>query len=424
MKSLSFKTVLISVLLSGAASAATVDELLQDLKSPEEGQRLTALDELADYGQEGLTEKEGLKILEAAKLTYGPAGDYSVNAQLLADLRKDPKPSYIKPIVGMFADLDIDAKWYALDILTRFKDNKDALKTYVGLVGKHSAALDSLPVRYLKDQTEYVNVFFPELFKYTRNPALQFDIYDLALSFLYDEKMSQKVLRDNEKQILNDYQALSVKLKPVQQPTGTDWRYNRPYRTDRYFGGLMLDLIGFLNTPAANTVLKDALKYSDPHLKGWAAISLIFNKQTVPAADIQAVADSNDMRFTFYDYLERADRLDLFPEQYRNQQSLAQSDLAHWLTYPDELGYEPASVEYVQTFSEEGKDGKMNYYLFKFTDRDGKAYAGLSGPFYQAEEPTIQGGGSTFSNYTEWDKLSPAGHYEDIMKAVNGEGEA
>lgn len=424
MKMLSLKTVLISVLLSGAASAATVEELLQDLKSPEEGQRLTALDELADYGEDGLTEKEGLMVLEAAKLSYAPTGDYSVNAQLLADLRQAPKVSYIKPIVALFPNLDIDAKWYALDILTRFEDNKDALKTYVGLVGKHSAALDALPVRYLKDQSDYASILFPELFKYTKNPSLQYDIYDLALSFLYDEKLSLKVVQNNEKQILNDYQALAVKLKPVQQATGTDWRYDRPYRTDRYFGGLMLDLIGFLNTPGGNTVLKDALKYNDPHLKGWAVISLVFNKQEVPASELLAVAASDDMRFTLYDYLERADRLDLFPEKYRNQQALAQSDLSHYLTFPDVLSYEPRSIEYVQTFSENGKDGKMNYYLFKFTDKEGKTYAGLSGPFYQVQEPTIQGGGDTYTNFTEWDKLSPEEHYEDILKALNGDGEA
>lgn len=423
MKQLHFKWLLTVVLLSGAASAASVDSLLKDLKSTSKETREKALDALADMADAGFTEKESLKVLDAAAQKYEATGEYSVSAELISFLRYDPKPSMIKPIVNVFPKLDADGKWFALDVLTRLEKNTTALKTYLGLVGKHAASLDSLPIRNLKNQEGVADLLIPELFKYTKFPKLQFDIYDLALSYLYDEELTSEDIRKHEKTILNDYKALSAKLKAAQQDSGIAWRWAEPYNTDRYLGGIMLDMVGFMKTKTGDAVLKEALQFKDPHLQAWAAISLVYNEQNVPSEVFENIAASNEMRWTLYEYLEDAERLDLFPQAYRNQQALATSDLTNLLIGSDYLGYEPENIEFVQKFTRQDEDTLNDYYLFKFTDEDGVEYAGLAGPYSPAKTATVQGGDDTYTLFDEWDSRTAEGHYQAILDELYAEGD-
>ncbi|GEM47281.1 hypothetical protein [Deinococcus cellulosilyticus] len=423
MKLLHLKLLTTTLLLSSAASAATLDSLLKDLKSPEQTTRQNALDELSELSEEGFTEKEGLKILDAAAGKYAANGEYSINAELVSFLREKPSPKLIQPLVALFPKLDADAKWYALDVLAYMEGSKDALKTYLGLVGKHSATLDGLPVSALKEQKDAVKILFPTLFQYTRNPKLQYDIYDLALEYVYEDWMSIADLRRAEAGILNDYRTLATRLNPAQQTTGIAWRWQEPYLDDRYLGGLMLDLIGFLNTRNANQVLQDALKFNDPYLQGWAVISLAYNDQKIPAEAVKQVAASNEMRWTLYDYLQDAEHLDLFPAEYRNQQDMGASDLVNVLIDSDELGYEPESVEFVQKFTRQEGSSLYDYYLYKFTDHEGTAYAGLAGPYSPARVVTIEGGDDTSTLFTRWEEKSPEAHYQAILDDLYGESE-
>ncbi|GGJ38762.1 hypothetical protein [Deinococcus roseus] len=405
-----------TLLLSSAASAATVDALLKDLKSASQDIRQKALDELADVGDEGFTEKEALQVIAAAGGSYAPTGKYSINAELVSFLRTDPSPKLIQPIVNLFPKLDADARWYALDVLTRYPKNTGALKTYLGLVGKNAAALDGLPVGQLKKQTDTANLLFPALLQYTKFPRLQYDIYDLILAYAYDDQVPAATLRKYEKPILNDYAVLSKRLQTQQQNSGIAWRWEDPYLDDRYLGGILLDLMGFFNTKTANTVLKEALAFKDPYLKGWAAISMVYNDQEVPEENLHEIAASNEMRWTLFDYLQDAKSLDLFPDEFRNQRDLGASDLANQLLKPDALGYEPESIEFVQKFTRQSGDDLSDYYLYRFTDQDGVAYAGLAGPYSPAKVATVTGGEDTYSLFEKWDDHTPEEHYKAFME--------
>lgn len=424
MKLLHLKLLTTTLLLSTAASAATLDTVLKNLKSPDPSTRQQALNDLDELSYDGFTEKEGLRILEAAAGKYPSTPDTDINAELVSALRTHPTAKLIQPIVNLFPKLSADGKWYALDVLASMENSKEALKTYVGLVGKHAAALDGLPINSLKEQENAAGVLFPALFQHTRHPKLQYDIYDLALEYVYEDWISLGALRKAETGILNDFRTLSARLKTAQKPSGIAWRFEQPYQDDRYLGGILLDLMGFLNTKNANGVLQEALKFNDPYLQGWAAISLVYNDQKVSAQALKQIAASNEMRWTLYDYLQDAESLELFPAEYRNQQALGASDLANALIDSDELGYEPDSIEFVQKFTEQEDNDLYDYYLYKFTDHDGVAYAGVAGPYSPAKAVTVSGGDLTSSLFRKWDELTPEEHFRAIVADEYGDDAA
>ena len=95
--------------------------------------------------------------------------------------------------------------------------------------------------------------------------------------------------------------------------------------------------------------------------------------------------------------LEAAGRGELFPEQYRKPESIAESDLVRWLAHGNELGSAPARIELVceQDVESEGRQGKV--YLFRFRvdeshwAADKEWMAGVSGPFWDGDRSSDSG---------------------------------
>ena len=59
-------------------------------------------------------------------------------------------------------------------------------------------------------------------------------------------------------------------------------------------------------------------------------------------------------------------KLDLFPDDYRNQESLAESALVEWLRYSDVLSEFPDEIQLVDAIDKETECGDSKYYMFRF----------------------------------------------------------
>ena len=66
--------------------------------------------------------------------------------------------------------------------------------------------------------------------------------------------------------------------------------------------------------------------------------------------------------------LKEIGRAELFPTDYLSIEKVAESDLAHWLMHPNELGAAPSGMELIRgiTIQEEEKRGEELYFSSAF----------------------------------------------------------
>jgi hypothetical protein len=113
---------------------------------------------------------------------------------------------------------------------------------------------------------------------------------------------------------------------------------------------------------------------------------------------------------------------DLFPDEFRSHEKLAESDLVRWLYHPNELGAVPTETELIfkHDVSEDGRTGTC--YLFRFrVDTSHWAaergwMCGLAGPFW-SDEPNQSYGPSTFSEMAPYSDQSIEGHLAFLAHA-------
>lgn len=135
---------------------------------------------------------------------------------------------------------------------------------------------------------------------------------------------------------------------------------------------------------------------------------------------IQAAAADPDVRNSLHQALVELGRAELFPAQYLTREAYAESDLAYWLSHPNELRQPPDEIEFMEVVSVESGTslGPVDYLLFRyrthpphFSAGDGWL-AGASGPYLsdpQGPLPEVSPGG-TFSEFEQYDSKSHQDH--------------
>jgi hypothetical protein len=108
--------------------------------------------------------------------------------------------------------------------------------------------------------------------------------------------------------------------------------------------------------------------------------------------EIEAIADSHPLRGFLYELLKHYERLDLFPQKFRNEIAHAKTCLAYWMMHPNELQAAPDAIELVETVTRTIENEHCRFHVFKFTMPQGhwagEAWLlGLAGPFVDGEPP-------------------------------------
>ena len=132
--------------------------------------------------------------------------------------------------------------------------------------------------------------------------------------------------------------------------------------------------------------------------------------------EIKRLAAEPLTRNELHDVLLFFQRLDLFPNEYHNAKSFAESDMVRWLCHPNELECEPDEIELMNIVTkEQGKDKtKVEYFVYRFRMYEphwaakDSWLAGVAGP-YRVHEP-MPGGAATFSRFETYDAKSPDEH--------------
>jgi hypothetical protein len=411
-------------------TAMRLEDLLDQLHSPDERTRERAVRRLVRRGRVGFTPEQGVLVLKASSLPYPPRRDRADDTavDLLRAALHVPYPEYLPHVVERYRHWSRRARAEALRLLMRIEDRR-AAEAVMTIVRRHARGgeVTKLPTGLYAHAPQHAEVFFPELLDYLDVPALAFSICALALSFAGAHQLEPGALVPAADLILGLYAPRRDKLLPAQRIDGVAWRWEPRYHRRRWQAGVLLDLLGHTPTSAVEAELRRAVaEFTDPRLRLYGLLSLLrHDRDADPAAAAEIAADPESRKWLF-DGLQKLERTHLYPAEYRTQASLAESDLVNWLIHPTELGRAPEEVELVRAVPfDTGTDaGWADYFLFRFrTDAPHWAarygwLAGVSGPFLRKDQPTIQALGDTFSAFVPWDRKPEAEHVDDVRELM------
>jgi hypothetical protein len=207
---------------------------------------------------------------------------------------------------------------------------------------------------------------------------------------------------------------------------GPEVRWEDHYVTVKTDAGLLFDLLGRLKQLSAVSVLEGAVQASEPWVKLWGALGLIRAGQAVPHEVFRQIAAWPDCRITLARELEALERLDLFPNDFMNQPSLAEATMVDWLLFPTELGRAPDEIRQLQVMPIETDAGLADLYIFAFrthaphwlSEKDW--VVGVAGPFLTDDQPTFESLGGTFSRFESLSEKSVNEHVEALLGTVEG----
>ncbi|QEF98034.1 hypothetical protein Mal15_20810 [Stieleria maiorica] len=107
---------------------------------------------------------------------------------------------------------------------------------------------------------------------------------------------------------------------------------------------------------------------------------------------IEGLASLPQIRGFLYELLKHFERLDLFPEKFRDEIAQAETRLAYWMMHPNELQEAPDEIELVETVTRTIGNESCRFHVFKFTMPDGHWAGddwllGLAGPYIDGQPP-------------------------------------
>ena len=144
-----------------------------------------------------------------------------------------------------------------------------------------------------------------------------------------------------------------------------------------------------------------------------------------PAATARVAACAKDpaTRNDLYARLAEAGKTDLFPQEFRAIEKIAESDMVRWLMHPNELQTPPESIELLcqVEVTETGRHGRC--FLFRFRvaaphwAADRGWMSGIAGPFWDGDaQPGA--GRRTFSELTPCDTMTSSEHVRFLQAAA------
>jgi hypothetical protein len=167
-------------------------------------------------------------------------------------------------------------------------------------------------------------------------------------------------------------------------------------------------------------MLVEACDLPDPRLKMIAGVSMLRRGDEPNRRVIEEAAQQPEVRYWLFQFLGDLARLDLLSQRFQSQGALAEAEMAHWLTWPGELGREPEELELMSVVPIQYEGIDADLYVFRFRDRaepgeEVEWLAGVAGPYIRGEAPIGHGLGATFSRFEKWESRSAEEHVAAIL---------
>jgi len=266
----------------------------------------------------------------------------------------------------------------------------DLLETHRPDLGTGGERIFQMQLREPLDRGQ-VAILFPRLFALSDVRSLKAPINRLAKEAREQGLLSEETLSSQREQLIQD-------CRDAIQRRATLERHSPGYKAAGDMICTALSAMGAMK-PDTETirVLKGILEMpgrlarleeqkSDLRLK--ATLVLVRLGTELPGKLLGHFAADPRTRLELYYELESMARGELFPESYRSQEKLAESDMVRWLCSPWDEREAPEAIERLDTRVDtvEGETGR--YHLFKFYyEQEGESSSALRGWFVGMSGP-------------------------------------
>jgi len=188
----------------------------------------------------------------------------------------------------------------------------------------------------------------------------------------------------------NDILKLARKqLKYISKANVDDYDYD--YRITG-----LISLMGMMEQKETDDLIAEFLKSKLVSVKKEAALALIKNNKPVSSFTLKQIASDRNERVNFYDDLNKLNKNNLFPADFRSQQRLAESYIYQSLLGDDdESESSDAELIYIKRVEDEYKGERKRFYFFRVNFPRGEedsseaesaetgsgSYLAIAGPF-------------------------------------------
>lgn len=207
---------------------------------------------------------------------------------------------------------------------------------------------------------------FPELLKLSGTESLWRMVSNTAVTLIDSNLLDSKMVKAYAEPIVGLAKQMLDKEK-------TDIEESSYLYTD------FIRLLGYVNTPSANSLLSRFAKFSNNEIKFVTLIAMLENNRPVNQLTTLSMASTDEYRHRLFDELKRINKLNLFPPAFLTQKELGKSKLFEYISSED---YEVNILKFIAEKTVVYKGSKQKFYLFKvsFTD-DETTFLGVAGPF-------------------------------------------
>lgn len=378
---------------------------------------VSVVHQLDKLSAEELTPEQGIYLLREAA-TFGEAGIYwfhDASNRLVWRCVKKPYPEYIPVVVDVFPKLSAAGRMAALIIL-RDLNSPESAQALVDVIQRFGRTLemDVGSLAGLEEKPLVVRVLFPALLEYLDMNKLGPKIQVVLNSAIDKGTLKVSTLEASSNLILRMFKERLESLGVRQ--ADKDFMRGEHYAVVRFEFEQWLKTVRFLKGHRMTEAYRAVLDQHDEYLRCQAALGLMAEGEEVSQPIVNGIAANLEARNTLYLGLKHLGKEDLFPEEYEDQDSFAESEMVRWLAFGTEMGRAPDEIEIEAVFADEG----WEVYLFRFRilgnhwAAEKGWMAGIAGP-YRENELKAEPPGGTFSKFEPWDSRTPEEHLEDML---------
>jgi hypothetical protein len=340
------------------------DKLFADLKSGDSITFHHAYDALSEVK---FDRDQLILLMEKSVIEYPDTEDYqTVNHKLLSiaeDLFQNAEPSAKREVIAFIENnynkpgkTVEEIRFPLLEMIAKDKtaENFELIRK---LLAKKlpSKGADYLLFRQLGDSLSLTKIFYPDLLQYIGDTTMGIPVAALTRQMVDSGMISINMVQPAK----NDLLKLARKqLKYVLKADADDGSYD--YRVTE-----LISLMALMKQKETDELVMGFLKTKVISIKKEAALSLIKNNKPVSPLTLKQIASDKYERVNFYNELDKLNKNNLFPVDYRSQQKLAEGYI--YQTLVDENDGEPSNAEliYIKKIDDDYKGEKKRFYFFR-----------------------------------------------------------
>ena len=170
---------------------------------------------------------------------------------------------------------------------------------------------------------------------------------------------------------------------------------------------IIIDIATYYNNEAIIKMVTEFTEsdHIDDNTKIFVAKMALVNNIETDLSFIQHIASSDVLVDPLVRSFAKIDKMALLAEYDITQEKIARSCFYHWLLYPTELGEEPKTLEFLDSFEQDG----YRFYIYKFTSdkenlKERGEMLGLCGGYLVQKELCATHSGMIYSNFESVEK--------------------